>query len=251
MLSDATNIWIRGHPIASLMSRTTFVGTVFLLHRGRLPTTGEERLLNAVLVAGADDGSEAPSCAASRLAASGNRQSAAAAVAAGMLAIGDGHDGAATRCMEAIDAIMGLVGSEYLPPVEAARRYVERERDAGRQVPGLGHRARTHDPRVDALLDAANQEEVAGDGIAAMRALEMAASRLIEPRPLNIVGAIGAVLYDLGFPAAAGNLIVILGRVAGLTAEVLEEYTREQPMPITIPVEYDGVPPVEDGGPSS
>lgn len=38
----------------------------------------------------------------------------------------------------------------------------------------------------------------------------------------------------------------IVGRVAGLTAEVAEEYARERPMRIRIPLEYDGVPPVED-----
>jgi hypothetical protein len=31
--------------------------------------------------------------------------------------------------------------------------------------------------------------------------------------------------------------------VAGLTAQVFEEYTREKPMRIRIPVEYDGKPP--------
>ena len=233
------------------MSRATVAGTVFLLCRGRFPTAGEERLLNAILIAGSGQSAGEPPGAASRIVASANPQSPSAAVAAGVLAIGDEHDGGASRCMEAIAAIMGLVGSEYLPPVEAARRHVEQERDAGRQVPGLARRALATDPRVDALLDIASQEDLAGDGIAAMRALETAVSRLIEPRPLDVDGAIGAVLYDLGFPAAAGNLMVILGRVAGLTAEVLEQYTREQPMRIRIPVEYDGVPPVDDRGPSS
>jgi citrate synthase len=37
--------------------------------------------------------------------------------------------------------------------------------------------------------------------------------------------------------------LFIVGRVAGLTAEVAEEYAREKAMRIRIPVEYDGVPP--------
>jgi citrate synthase len=41
--------------------------------------------------------------------------------------------------------------------------------------------------------------------------------------------------------------LFIIGRVAGLSAEVLEEYTREKPMRIKIPVEYDGVPPRQNG----
>ena len=41
---------------------------------------------------------------------------------------------------------------------------------------------------------------------------------------------------------------IAASRVAGLSAEVLEEYTREKPMRITIPVTYDGVPPLSDAG---
>jgi citrate synthase len=238
--SDATDIWIRGYEIASLMKRSTFAGTLFLLHTGRLPTDREERLLDAILIAGADHGAGEPSCAASRIVASGNRQSLSAAVAAGVLAIGDEHDGGGSRCMEAIDAIVKQAGAEFLPLLEAARLYVEREREAGRTVPGLGDRAHAKDPRVDVLLELANVEELAGDGIAAMRALETAVSRLIEPLPINIDGAIAALLYDLGFPSAAGRLVLIVSRVAGLSAEVLEEHTREKPMRIRIPVEYDG-----------
>jgi citrate synthase len=83
---------------------------------------------------------------------------------------------------------------------------------------------------------------VASGGIEAMTALEAAASA-IKPLPINIDGALAAVLFDLGFPAAAGKLMFIVGRVAGLSAEVAEEYAREKPMRIRIPVQYDGVPP--------
>ena len=60
---------------------------------------------------------------------------------------------------------------------------------------------------------------------------------------MNIDGALAAVLHDIGFPPPAGQFLFIVGRVAGLTAEVAEEYARERPMRIKIPVEYDGVPP--------
>ena len=65
-----------------------------------------------------------------------------------------------------------------------------------------------------------------------------------RPMPINIDGAFAAILHDLGFPPAAGKLLFIVGRVAGLTAEVYEEHTREKPMRIRIPVQYDGVPPL-------
>ena len=83
--SDATNIWIRGHEIAALMRGATFTDIVVLLHLGRMATPAERRLLDAILIGVADHGAGAPSCAAARLAASGNRQSPAAAIAAGCL----------------------------------------------------------------------------------------------------------------------------------------------------------------------
>jgi citrate synthase len=110
-------------------------------------------------------------------------------------------------------------------------------------VPGLGHRVHTKDPRVEVLFDMAREGGLAGDGVAFVRGLEAAARARIKPLPINIDGALAAVLHDLGFPPAAAQFVFIVGRVAGLTAEVAEEYAREKPMRIRIPVHYDGVPP--------
>jgi len=80
-------------------------------------------------------------------------------------------------------------------------------------------------------------------GIAFMEALEQHVRQTIKPLPINIDGALAAVLYDLGFPPEFGKLVFIIGRVAGLTAEVAEEYAREKAMRIRIPVKYDGPEP--------
>src|SRR5881398_2773613 len=98
------HIRVRGHDVLDLMQHATFTDLIFLLHHDRLPSPGERRLLDAILIAVADHGAGAPSCAAARLAASGNRQSLAAAIAAGVLTIGDEHGGAGSSCMELIAA---------------------------------------------------------------------------------------------------------------------------------------------------
>jgi citrate synthase len=241
--SDATNIWVRGHAVTSLMRDATFTDMIVLLHLGRLPSPGERRLLDAVLVGVADHGSGAPSCATARLAASGNRASISSAVAAGILAIGDDHGGAGSNCMELIAQGLAEAGREGLTPAAAARRTVEAAVRDKRRLPGLGHRVHTTDPRVKVLFDMARAEGVAGDGILFMEALETEARARIKPLPMNIDGALAAILHDLGFPPPAGRFLFIVGRVAGLTAEVAEEYAREKPMRIKIPVTYDGVPP--------
>ncbi|HVD93269.1 MAG TPA: citryl-CoA lyase [Vicinamibacterales bacterium] len=241
--SDATNIWVRGYEITSLMQRSSFTDTIFLLHRGQLPSEGERRLLDAILIGVADHGAGAPSCAAARLAASGNRQSLSAAIAAGILAIGDEHGGAGSSCMDLIAAGIAASTRDGVSIEDAAQRTVEDAVRMKTRLPGLGHRVHTTDPRTATLFDMAEAEGLAGGGIAFMRALEAEARVRIKPLPLNIDGALAAVLHDIGFPPPFGKLVFIIGRVAGLTAEVAEEYLREQPMRIKIPVTYDGVAP--------
>jgi citrate synthase len=239
-------IWIRGHNVASLMRGATFTDTLFLLHRGRLPDSRERRILDAILTSSADHGPGAPSCATARLAASGNRQSMSAAIAAGILAIGDEHGGAGERCMHLIaDGFKRVRDRDVSIETVASEMVAEARRD-GQRLPGLGHRVHSVDPRVEVLFELARQESGEGDGVLFVRALHKAVAAAIKPMPINIDGALAALLYDLGFPPEAGKLLFIVARVAGLTAEVAEEYAREKPMRIKIPVEYDGVPPVAE-----
>ena len=243
--SDGDHIWIRGYDVTALMTRSGFTETIFLLHQGRLPSPGETRLLNAILVGVADHGAGAPSCATARLAASGNRQSLSAAIAAGILAIGDEHGGAGSACMEMIGAGIDLAAKEGISLEEAAGRVCQEARAQKRRLPGMGHRVHTTDPRTAVLFAMARENGLAGKGITFIEALEQKLRDAVKPLPINIDGALAAVLYDLGFPSAFGKLVFIIGRVAGLTAEVAEEYTREKAMRIRIPVTYDGVPPRE------
>ena len=96
--ADDSTIRLRGYDITELMQRATFADTVFAA-RERLPNRHERRLLDAILTSVADHGSGAPSCATARLAASGNRESLSAAIAAGILAVGNDHGGAGAACM--------------------------------------------------------------------------------------------------------------------------------------------------------
>src|ERR1041384_6266197 len=88
---DDTHIWIHGYDVTEMMRATTFSSVVFLLHKGRLPTHGGRHLMDPILSAAADHGPGSPSAAAARTAATGNRRAPEAALAAGVLAIGDAH----------------------------------------------------------------------------------------------------------------------------------------------------------------
>ena len=88
----------------------------------------------------------------------------------------------------------------------------------------------------------------------AARAVEKAFARLRQgyggqadakkSLPVNVDGAIGAILADLGMNPATFNGIFMIARTPGLVAHVIEEQTREKPMRRIDPVNhgYDGPP---------
>src|SRR4030095_8631047 len=175
--------------------------------RGGPPTAPERALLDAILTGVADHGSGAPSCATARLALSGNRQSVSAAVAAGIPAVGDDHGGAGSGCMEMIAEGLARAKADSISLDEAARRIATEARGAGRRLAGFGHRVHTTDPRTAILFEMARQGGVAGDGVAFVEAMERAIATIVKPLPINIDGALAAVLHDMGFAPVFGRLV--------------------------------------------
>ena len=241
--SDEGRVWYRGYDVGALMQSRSFADVVFLLHHGELPTRAVGRLINAILVAGADYGADSPSAAAARIVASGNRRGIESAIAAGVLSVGDTYGGAGVECLEMIAHGVGLVQREALSIDDVAARIVAEMQQAGRRLPGLGLRVQKTEPRAATLFQMAADARVAGNGVAFMRALERQARERIANLPINMDGAIAAVLFDLGFPPLFAKSIFIVAHVAGLSAQVMEEYAREQSLRIKIPVEYDGPKP--------
>jgi citrate synthase len=242
--ADGHRVIVRGHDLVSLMERGTYADIVALLLGGHKPDEGERRLIDAILIGIADHGAGSPSAATARMAATGNRQAPEAAVAAGILAIGDAHAGAGMACMTIISSALERAAKASLSLADVARATAFDARAEGRRLPGLGHRMYREDPRTTVLFRIAEQHGKAGQGVAFMRALESAVAETIKPLPINVDGAIAAILHDLGYPVEAAKLIFIVGRTAGLAAHVMEEYARERPMRVRIPVIYDGPPPV-------
>src|SRR5690349_10950117 len=163
------------------MTERTFTDTIFRPHRSRLPTPQERRMLDAILCGVADHGSGAPSCATARLAISGNRASVSAAVAAGILAVGDEHGGAGSGCMEMIRTGVERARRDNISLEESAARIVGEHRKIGKRVPGLGHRVHTNDPRTPVLFELARQNGLSGDGIRFMQAIHAEVVKQVKP----------------------------------------------------------------------
>jgi citrate synthase len=233
---DRDRIILRGHNITDLMISRSFGQVAFLLLVGRLPDEGEAEVFEAMLIASSDHGPNPPSTSAARIIASGNRAAVEAAVAGGILAIGDAHGGAG----EALMRLMAGALEKHPDPRAAAQHLVQEATAAGRRLPGFGHRTHTADPRTVALFALARRHGIAGRGVAFVEAVQTELAAGGRALPINVDGAIAALLYDLGLPPPMGKVVFIIGRVAGLSAHVLEELSREAPMRFHLPFTYDG-----------
>ncbi len=235
----ADHISLRGYDLAQLIGTVPFPSVVHLLYTGDLPDASTGRLIDAVMVASIDHGAGAPSALAARTAVSGGA-SLQAGAAAGLLALGEFHGAAVESAMLAIGSVVTRTADGGTTVAAAADRLVEARRAEGIRVPGFGHRQhRDHDPRIDRLFAVAHDAGVAGDHLAAAEAIESALTRRLgRPVPINIDGAMAALLGEVGFPSDLGNALFIASRLAGILAHANEERQTMAPMRSVDPVNH-------------
>ncbi len=241
---EPNRVAVRGYDIADLMGRVSFGAAVHLILTGELPAPPIARLMDAVLVASIDHGATPPSALAARTVAS-TGASLSASVAAGIMSINRHHGGAIEDCARQLKAIADRATSESTSMDEAATRTLAAMKEAGERMPGFGHRYHTKDPRTARLFELAREAGVDGVHMQAARAVEKSFADAKKALPINVDGAIGAILADLGMNPAAFNGIFMIARTPGLVAHVIEEQTREKPMRRIDPVNhgYDGAAP--------
>ena len=233
---------VRGYDIAELMGRVSFGQAVYLILRGELPTPEIGTLMDAMLVSSIDHGATPPSALAARTVAS-TGASLSASVAAGIMSINQHHGGAIG---DAANFLKRVIDSSRagLSMDDAAQSLLDEEKAAGRRIPGFGHRYHTNDPRTGRLFELAKAANVSGPFIEAARAVERRFAVAGKKLPINVDGALGAILSQLGFPPEILNGMFMIARVPGLVAHVNEEQTRMPPMRRIDPVAhtYDGPP---------
>jgi citrate synthase len=95
-------------------------------------------------------------------------------------------------------------------------------------IPGLGHPQHSGgDPRANVLLGLAKERGLSGPYIDMLYTVEaVLPDALGRVLPININGAIPAILLEIGFPLSALKSISILARTAGLLAHLREEAER-------------------------
>ncbi len=238
---EKDEIHLRGYRVTDLLGNISLGAGIYLLLSGELPTEPVGRLFEAILLSILDHGpTPASTLAASTVASAGAPLS--SCVAAGVLAISKHHGGAIEDCMK----VLQLSVQTNANPDIAAAEIVERHAKADTRIPGFGHRLHHQDPRTVRLIQVAENLSLAGSHVRHARAIEAALTRHRgNPLPLNVDGAIAALLCDIHFPAAAANGIFMIARVPGLIAHALEEQSRNAPLAPIDPdaYEYDGPAP--------
>ncbi|MEK7131472.1 MAG: citryl-CoA lyase [Patescibacteria group bacterium] len=207
---------IRGYDLSELIKNKSFVETIFLVLKGNLPREKEARMLNALFTAAIDHGLGTASTTASRTAASAGN-SMQAALAEGILAMDKLHGGATE---EAANFFAENIDEKNIADLVKALR------EQKIRLPGYGHRVLTHDYRTDTLFSIAKETGFYGKHSVFAEEVGVELNKISsKPLPLNIDGAMAAILLDMGFPRQMATGFFVIARVPGLVAHIYEEMT--------------------------
>jgi citrate synthase len=238
--TSENGISIRGYDLVQLIGVIPFPSTLYLLFTGELPDPKVAKLIEALMVASIDHGPVTPSVLAARTAALGGAPIGSAA-AAGLLTLNKFHGAAIEDSMQVIERVEYLVQKSEAADVDAAAdQVVAEEKKANRRIAGFGHRQhKTIDPRLGKLFDLANEAGVAGNYLEAARAILRALQRSTgKDVPINIDGAMAAILCEIGFPRSFANALFMVAPLTGILAHANEEITQMPRMRIIDPVDY-------------
>jgi citrate synthase len=235
---EPNKITIRGRELSELIGKASYGQMVYLLLRGEMPDERTGRMIEALLVSSVDHGVTPPSCLAARTVASCGVPL-STALAAGVMSIGKHHGGAIEDCMKMLSGAVARLGKDASSAADLAPKLLDEAKQSGKRLPGFGHRIHTNDPRTRKLLSMARELGLAGKAQEIAEEIERALAARGKALPLNVDGAIAAVLCDLGFPAEIGNAFFIISRLPGLVAHVQEETSREKPMRTINPLDYE------------
>ena len=235
---------LRGYRVDELMGNVSFGQVVYLALTGDLPSAKVGKLMDAMLVCSIDHGATPPSALAARTAASTGAPL-NAAIAAGILSINEFHGGAIHGCMGILQDGLERAAASGKSIPETAAEMIDEFRAQKKRIPGLGHRIHTDDPRTRRLFALAEELALAGEGVSLLKALAAELKQKTgKSLPINVDGAIAAILVDLKMPRELANGFFIMARVPGLMAHINEEKSRMRPMRRIHPTdhEYDGPP---------
>jgi len=223
-------ILLRGYPLDELMGKISYAQVVYLILKGELPSENVGKIIDAMLLSSIDHGVTPPSALATMTVTSTGAPI-NAAISAGILAISEFHGGAIEECMRMLISCAELEKKENLSILQSAEKIVQKAIESKKPISGLGHRIHTDDPRTKKLFEMATECKINGEYIEIIKTIESAFEKSKGKKlPINVDGAIAAILCELGFDPILANAFFIIARVPGLVAHFYEEKTTQKPM---------------------
>ncbi len=241
----------RGYDTTELMEEGYgVIEVLFVDYQARIPTVEEEKMLNYIMILTLEDGLSAPA-AISRIVAR-SKTFLTQACGASIMAFGHAY-GAFSTFGNRLETYLSLTKETNLSLQAAAELLVkENLNDEALGVSGL----MLKDPAAKRMLARAEKLGTAGKYTAFTKEIVKAAQKASsEPVDLDMLGATGAAMMDLGFTPEATWAILAVTRSFAAGAHYIEEVEREAAnrlgQELTPKEDYDGpedrpVPPLSD-----
>ena len=198
---------------------------LFVDFQARIPLVEEDKMLNYVMVCMLEDGLSSPANI-SRIVASGKTLLTQAA-GASILAFGHAY-GAYQEIGKLMDGILARQKKEGKPLSDVIKEVIKSRLDD----PALGvSDLMLKDPMAKRMIARAEKLGVAGQYVSLMKEIVKAAKKLSKkPVDIDLLGATGAVMFDLGFTPEATWGILAVTRAFAAGAHYCEEIEREEPV---------------------
>lgn len=197
-------------PLLKAASTRSFASLIFETLSGTAPSESQSKLFELILNLSIDHGPDTPSALAT-ISAKGSQRTLPESVAAGISQINHTHGGAIEPAMELF--------YKLIKDKTNLSTFLSKYLSESKRLPGFGHRIYQVDPRTQLILKHATDLNLPLTYFNLANHLE---SQLFElkgkPVPLNIDGAIAAVLCTFGWPHGLGQSVFICARTPGLCA---------------------------------
>jgi citrate synthase len=223
---------------------------LFIDYQARIPLIEEEKMLNYVMIMALEDGLSMPAVMSRMVAKSKTFLTQAAG--ASILAFGHAY-GAYSAFGNRLEDYLSKADTEGLTLEEAAELLVKENMDD--EALGVSN-LMLQDPAAQRMIARAEKLGVAGKYIDFTREIVKAAQKLSDgPVDLDMLGATGATMLDLGFSPEATWAILAVTRAFAAGAHYIEEVERSEScrtgQTLTPKAFYDGpedrpVPPLKD-----
>jgi citrate synthase len=225
-ISTATpdSITVRNRDLCKeLIGQVSLTEFFCLLLTGQPPTDTQRVLLDASLVSISEHGL-VPSIQAARMTLAAAPEALQGAVAAGLLGCGSVVLGSSEEAGKLFAALLAKTPQEGTL-AEVVEREISALRARRAPLPGFGHPLhQQEDPRATRLLALADELGTTGENVRVLRAIAAAVPQIYgRALPINVSGAIPAVLLDVGFPLKALKGVPLVARSVSLVAHLLEE----------------------------